>query len=119
MNRRYISSLVLLVAVGGALITGVVRAGDAPAPATAAEQVTIYNYKFAPEVLTVPAGTTVTWTNKDDIPHSVVSSDKRFTQSGGLDTGDTYSYTFKDAGTYEYFCSLHPFMKGKIVVTAK
>lgn len=118
MQRRYLSIFLVLAAVGGALFTGSVWAGDPPA-AVAAQQVKIFNYKFDPEVLTVPAGTTVTWTNKDEVPHSVVSSDKRFTQSGGLDTGDTYSYTFKDAGSYEYFCSLHPFMKGKIVVTAK
>lgn len=120
MNRKVISTILMLAAVGGALVTGAVQAGDpAPAPAAAsnAKQVAIYNYKFDPEVLTIPAGTTVVWTNKDEVPHSVVSSDKRFTQSGGLDTGDHYSYTFTDAGSYEYFCSLHPFMKGKIVVT--
>ena len=118
MNRRILSTFLIIAAVGGALLTDAVKAGDPPAPA-AAQQVSIYNYKFDPEVLTVPAGTTVVWTNKDEVPHSVVSSDKRFTQSGGLDTGDHYSYTFTDAGSYEYFCSLHPFMKGKIVVTGK
>ena len=105
-------------AVGGALLTGTVQAGDPPAVDTG-QHIAIFNYKFDPAVLTVPAGTTVTWTNKDEVPHTVVSSDKRFTQSGGLDTGDHYSYTFKDVGSYEYFCTLHPFMKGKIVVTAK
>lgn len=119
MNRRYLSTFLMLAAVGGALIAGTVKAGDTLPPAAAEQQVAIYNYKFDPAVLTIPAGTTVTWTNKDEVPHSVVSADKRFTQSGGLDTGDKYSYTFKDAGSYEYFCSLHPFMKGKIVVTAK
>lgn len=118
MNRRFIPSLVLLAAVGGALVAGVVRAGDAPT-AAAGQQIAIFNYKFDPAVLTVPAGTKVTWTNKDEVPHTVVSSDQRFTASGGLDTGDTYSYTFTTAGSYEYFCTLHPFMKGKIVVTAK
>lgn len=117
MKRRILSTFLIVAAVGGALLTGTVKAGDPPA--AAAQQVAIFNYKFDPEVLTVPAGTTVTWTNKDEVPHSVVSSDKRFTQSGGLDTGDHYSYTFTDAGSYEYFCSLHPFMKGKVVVTAK
>ncbi|HEV2110111.1 MAG TPA: cupredoxin family copper-binding protein [Gammaproteobacteria bacterium] len=117
MNRRYLSTFLLLAAVGGALVTGTVRAGDPPA--AAAQQVKVFNYKFDPEVLTIPAGTTVTWSNKDEVPHTVMSSDKRFTSSGALDTGDTYSYTFTTAGSYEYFCTLHPFMKGKVVVTAK
>ena len=114
MQRKHVAGLFALLAVAGAFVTGIVRADDAAPPE---QQVAIYNYKFSPEVLTVPVGTKVTWTNKDDVPHSVVSSDKRFPQSGGLDTGDHYSYTFTDAGSYEYFCSLHPFMKGKIVVT--
>ena len=120
MNSKVIQSFLMFTAVAGAFATGAARAGDQPAAATdKTQQVAIYNYKFDPAVLTVPAGTTVVWTNKDEVPHSVVSSDKRFTQSGGLDTGDHYSYTFTDAGSYEYFCSLHPFMKGKVVVTAK
>ncbi len=109
-------SLVLLAAVAAATFTGVSRAAE---PAAAGVQVNILNYKFDPETLTVPAGTTVTWTNHDEVPHSVMSSDKRFTSSGGLDTGESYSYTFTEAGTYAYYCSLHPFMTGKVVVTAK
>jgi amicyanin len=117
MLRRYIPTLLLLTAVASAMVTGVVRAGDPPA-ADAVQQVAIFNYKFSPETLAVPAGTKVTWTNKDEVPHTVASSDKRFTSSTGLDTGEQYSYTFTTAGTYEYFCTLHPFMKGKIVVEA-
>lgn len=116
MRSRYIPNLALCALAALALVTGTVRAGDTPAADTA-QQVAIYNYKFSPEVLTVPAGTKVTWTNKDEVPHTVVSSDKRFPQSGGLDTGDHYSYTFTTPGSYEYFCTLHPFMKGKVVVT--
>jgi len=82
-------------------------------------QINIFNYKFDPETATVPAGTTVTWTNKDEIPHTVASSDKGFKGSSGLDTGDSYSYTFDKPGTYKYYCTLHPFMTGTIVVTAK
>ncbi len=115
-SKRFIPDIAMFAVIAATLVTGVVRANDPPA---AEQQIAIYNYKFSPEVLTVPVGTTVTWTNKDDVPHSVVSSDKHFPQSGGLDTGDHYSYTFSDAGSYEYFCSLHPFMKGKIVVTDK
>lgn len=114
-SRRYIPDLALFAVIAATLVTGVVRANDPPA--SAEQQIAIYNYKFSPEVLTVPVGTKVTWTNKDEVPHTVVSTDKRFPQSGGLDTGEQYSYTFTTAGSYEYFCTLHPFMKGKIVVS--
>ena len=114
--RKDLLALMLLFAVGGVLSTAEVRA-DAPAPA--AVQVNIFNYKFDPETVTVPVGTTVTWTNKDEIPHTIASSDKSFKDSSGLDTGDSYSYTFTKPGTYGYYCTLHPFMKGKIVVQAK
>src|SRR5579859_1031070 len=116
MVRRYILSFLMFAAVGSALVTGAVQAGDPPA-ADAGQQIAVMNYKFDPEVVTIKAGTTVTWTNKDEVPHTVASSDKRFTSSGALDTGDKYSYTFTTAGSYAYFCTLHPFMTGKIVVT--
>ena len=116
MYKMNLYSLMLFVGVAAAMITGVVRAGEPPV-AAASQEVKIFNYKFAPDVLTIPAGTTVTWTNKDEVPHTVMSSDKRFQGSGALDTGDTYSYTFTTPGSYEYFCTLHPFMKGKVVVT--
>ena len=98
------------------LPTSSVRADDTT---PAAVQINIFNYKFDPEIVTVPAGTTVTWTNKDEIPHTVASSDKSFKDSSGLDTGDSYAYTFTKPGTYGYYCTLHPFMKGKVVVVAK
>jgi plastocyanin len=78
-------------------------------------QVTIDNYTFTPKELTIPAGTQVTWTNKDDVPHTVVSVDKKF-KSKALDTDETFSFTFSDPGTYAYFCSVHPTMTGKIIV---
>ena len=77
--------------------------------------VNIDNFTFAPAQLTVKAGTTVKWRNEDDIPHTVASTTRTF-KSKALDTDDTFSFTFQDAGTYEYFCSLHPHMKGTIVV---
>lgn len=73
------------------------------------------NFKFGIVSLEIAAGTTVTWTNRDDVPHTVVSLTKVF-KSPALDTGEQFSYTFKDAGTYEYYCSMHPRMTGKIVV---
>jgi len=83
-------------------------------PATGTE-VKIDNFSFGPAELKVSAGTTVTWTNRDDIPHTVVSSDKVF-KSKALDTDEKFSYTFSKAGTYSYFCGIHPKMTGKVVV---
>ena len=85
-----------------------------PSNATSAE-VKIDNFSFTPATLTVSAGTTVTWTNHDDIPHTVVSDDKSM-KSKALDTDDKFSFSFSKPGTYPYFCSLHPKMKGVIVV---
>ena len=86
---------------------------DAPAAGMAA--VKIDNFNFAPGALTVAAGTTVTWTNDDDSPHSVRDKDGKF-KSAALDTDDKFSQTFTAPGEYTYFCSIHPYMTGKIVV---
>ena len=79
------------------------------------KEVRIDNFTFGPAELTVPAGTTVTWVNRDDIPHTVVSTDKVF-KSKVLDTDEKFSFTFTTAGTFPYFCSIHPKMTGKVVV---
>ena len=79
--------------------------------------VSIDNFTFNPQKLTVKAGTTVTWTNKDDIPHAIAAVNKQF-KSKTLDTGDGYAFTFTTPGSYEYFCSLHPHMTGTVVVEA-
>lgn len=76
--------------------------------------VMIDNFTFEPAQLTVKVGTTVTWKNRDDIPHTVVSAGKF--RSKALDTDDGYSFTFTSAGDYAYFCSLHPHMTGTIKV---
>jgi plastocyanin len=81
----------------------------------ASSEVKIDNFSFGPAAITVKAGTTVTWTNRDDIPHTVVSDDKLF-KSKVLDTDEKFSYTFSKPGTYPYFCSVHPKMTGKVVV---
>ena len=87
-------------------------------PARAADAaVKIDNFTFNPPVLTVKAGTTVTFTNNDDIPHTVVAKDKTF-RSKTLDTDDSYTFTFTTPGSFAYFCSLHPHMTGTIVVEA-
>ncbi|KAA0087153.1 plastocyanin [Mycolicibacterium sp. P9-64] len=89
-------------------------ASDAPAGSNA---VNISNFAFAPASLTVPVGTTVTWTNKDEEPHTVVSSDGTTFHSPGMGTDATFSFTFQNAGTFAYICSIHPMMHGTVVVT--
>jgi plastocyanin len=85
------------------------------APAWAEEMVTIDNFTFAPAEVTVARGTEVRWVNQDDIPHVVAAADGAFT-SPPLDTGDGFARTFAEPGRYEYFCAIHPHMKGTIVV---
>jgi plastocyanin len=80
-----------------------------------AMEVKIDNFSFGPPELTVTAGTTITWTNRDDIPHTVMSPDKVF-KSKVLDTDEKFSFTFATPGTFPYFCSIHPKMTGKVVV---
>jgi len=77
--------------------------------------VKIDNFSFTPATLTVKAGTQITWTNGDDIPHTVVSDDQAF-KSKVLDTDEKFTFTASKAGTYSYFCSIHPKMTGKVVV---
>lgn len=83
--------------------------------ATQAE-IKIDNFTYSPVTVTIATGTTVKWTNRDDIPHTVVSEDKTTFKSKALDTDDSFSYTFTKPGTYTYFCSIHPKMMAKIVV---
>jgi plastocyanin len=87
---------------------------DTPTPATV-NQVMVENFSFQPGTLTVKAGTTVTWVNHDDEPHTVNENNKTF-KSGTLDTDAKFSYKFTSPGTYSYFCSLHPRMTGQIIV---
>ena len=106
------AALLLLLLGVVAFATRSARAGSQESPAA---QVKIDNFSFTPTTLTVAAGTTVTWTNSDDVPHTVVSDDKLF-KSKVLDTDEKFSYTFTKPGTYPYFCSVHPKMTGSIVV---
>ena len=82
---------------------------------TPAPEIKVDNFTFGPETLTVPVNSAVTWVNKDDVPHVIASNDGLF-KSKALDTDDKYSYTFTKAGTYSYYCSIHPKMVGKIIV---
>jgi len=112
VSRRVGLALTLVVTLAIAAVSGVMG----PAPAQSADaKVTIDNFTFAPAELTVSVGSTVTWANPDDIPHSLVEKNKLF-HSKALDTDDSYSFTFTQAGSYDYFCGLHPHMVGKIIV---
>jgi plastocyanin len=112
---------VLLAGALGAICTPVLAPIVLPARAQSAAPaggISIDNFTFNPPTLTVKAGTTVTWTNKDDIPHGIASSNNAFTRSKAMDTDDSFSFTFTAPGTYQYFCYIHPHMTGMIVVQA-
>jgi plastocyanin len=101
-----------------ALTAGTTLAMFASAGRTSAAEnetvtVSIDNFAFAPTDLTVAPGTTVVWTNHDDIPHTVTSTEGVF-KSHALDTDDSFSFTFEKVGSYRYFCSLHPHMVGMV-----
>jgi amicyanin len=101
------------------VITGIAVAFLLAATPASAEDVAVKigNFTFGPQEVKVKAGTTVTWTNEDDIPHTVVSPNAF--RSKVMDTDGTYSFTFTTPGTYKYFCSLHPHMTGTIIVEAQ
>jgi plastocyanin len=113
----FIASLMALTVMGLGGIVAEHKSFAASAqekPASTAE-VKIDNFVFGPAAITVPVGTTVTWINRDDIPHTVVSTEKLF-KSKVLDTDEKFSFTFTKPGEYPYFCSIHPKMTGKVVV---
>jgi plastocyanin len=100
----------------GALVLAAAFLSSAPAlTSAAAPQVEIKHHKYLPATLTVPVGTTVTWVNRDDDVHTVVSTTQQF-RSRGIDNDERYSQTFTAPGTYEYFCTLHPLMTAKVIV---
>ncbi|HUD67620.1 MAG TPA: cupredoxin family copper-binding protein [Candidatus Sulfotelmatobacter sp.] len=117
MTKRNMRVAVLAVPMMIALLllagSSSVKANEQPSTANA--EVKIDNFSFGPQTLTVPVGATVTWTNRDDIPHTVVSTDGVF-KSKVRDTDEKFSHKFDQAGTYPYYCSIHPKMTGKIVV---
>jgi plastocyanin len=108
-GRAVIVAMLIGPVIGAMLAVASVMAQDTT------NVVTIDNFTFTPRELTVAVGTTVTWINHDDIPHLVVNKDKAF-RSKALDTNDSFSYTFASAGTFDYFCGLHPHMVGKVIV---
>ena len=112
--RLAISRAVVVAMLSGPIL-GAMLAFGAVAAQDATNVITIDNFTFTPPELTVALGTTVKWVNHDDIPHLVVNKDKAF-RSKALDTDDSFSYTFASAGTFDYFCGLHPHMVGKVIV---
>jgi len=90
--------------------------GKLSAPRAEKTEVVIDNFSFSPQTIAVPVGATVTWTNHDDVPHVVTSANNRFNKSSVLKPGQAFSNTFVTAGTYSYFCSIHPRMTGQITV---
>jgi plastocyanin len=105
----------LPAAVGFALLGWSGLQGASLAQTAEPTRIVVKNFMFQPTSLTVKVGSTVTWTNMDEEPHTVVSSSGLF-RSNGLDTKDSFSYEFDKAGTYTFVCSIHPQMVGKIVV---
>ena len=115
MKRVYVAMLTIAMPlmVALVLISSPTRAKSEETKSPA--QIKIDNFTFGPETLTIPVNSTVTWVNKDDIPHVIASNDGLF-KSKALDTDDKFSFTFTKAGTYAYYCSIHPKMTGKVVV---
>ena len=114
-KKIWIVRLAMTVVIAMLLLEGTPSVAANVEPAGASADVKIDNFSFGPQTLTVSVGTTVVWTNRDDIPHTVVSTDGAF-KSKVRDTDEKFSYTFTKAGTYPYFCSVHPKMTGKVVV---
>jgi plastocyanin len=112
MSRALVAAMLLGPILGAMLAVGTVAAEDAKG---APNEIIIDNFTFTPKELTVPVGTTVKWINHDDIPHNVVEKNKSF-RSKALDTDDSFTYTFAAAGTFDYFCGLHPHMVGQVIV---
>lgn len=110
------AAIIALSAINIALGVGFFKASQALAEGNAAE-VIIDNFTFNPEDIMVKRGTTVTFINHDDIPHNVVHAERKLFRSPVLDSDEKFTHTFDTAGIFEYFCALHPQMKGKVVVT--
>jgi len=116
MNKALAFLTGAVVAIG---CSAVVLGADNAAPTTAAKpaaDIVIDNYAFKPAKVSVCAGQTVAWKNNDDDPHTVTAADASF-ESKGLGQGDSFSHEFPAAGTYAYFCKVHPYMKAVVVVT--
>jgi plastocyanin len=104
-------------AAGEAAARAHATAASGAVAASAANEVTIDNFAFNPKIVSIASGSKLSWRNRDDVPHRVQSTDNRFAPSPVLDTKATYSVSFPESGEFPYFCSIHPVMQGKVVVT--
>lgn len=114
MNKRFATSFLAIVSIMASMPA---TAGDVASEQSKTQtvEVKVDNFTFTPETITVAANATVTWLNRDDVPHVIASTDGLF-RSKALDTDDKYAFTFTKPGTYSYFCAVHPKMVGKIIV---
>jgi amicyanin len=110
LNQSWILFLGSLAALTLTVCLGPVANAEAFVPS-----VHIDNFTFTPQEITITRGTTLTWVNEDDIPHAIAESNKAF-RSKAMDTDQKFSFTFTAPGIYDYFCSLHPHMQGKVIV---
>ena len=113
MRKSVLAVMFAMMLAGSTLLIAVPKGFAAPPDQN--NQVKIDNFTFGPKTVTIQAGTTITWANRDDIPHTVVSTDNAF-KSKVLDTDQEFSYTFTKPGKFDYFCSIHPKMTGTVVV---
>src|ERR1700730_224336 len=114
-TARFAVSRAVIIAMLIGPIVGAMLAAASVAAQDATNVITIDNFTFTPPELTVAVGTTVKWVNHDDIPHTVVNKDKVF-RSKAPDTDGSLCFTFASAGSFDYFCGLHPHMVGKVIV---
>jgi amicyanin len=112
--KRTAPRILFFVLLAASLLTARLAARQVET-AAASPSVHIDNFTFTPQEITITRGATVTWVNDDDIPHAIAASDKAF-RSKAMDTEEKFSFKFNEPGTYEYFCSLHPHMQGKVIV---
>jgi amicyanin len=116
MTARFSANAIrFAVLLLGLALTPAPKAQENAAASDVKAQVQIDNFTFSPAEITIAPGTALTWINRDDIPHAVAAATKSF-RSKAMETDQTYSFTFTTSGVYDYFCSLHPQMRGKVIV---
>jgi plastocyanin len=117
-NLRRLGLMLLFALLGGWTDRPMPATQPATQPATTRPvvRITIDNFRFDPEVVTVPAGTTIQWINHDDVPHTVTANDHKSFASGALDTDEQFSHVFPTAGEFPYFCAVHPHMTARVIV---
>ena len=115
MTRRSIAAAAVLLALSAAGAIAQQQPAPQPAAASNEAEISIQAFQFVPAILTVKAGTAITWVNHDEEPHNVVSPERVF-RSKAIDGGEKFTVVLDKPGTYNYLCAVHPHMRGKIVV---